>query len=115
MASRIMRLVYPKSPQPLGESLEVIDVIGRGIAGEASQFEITGANAAELLHAEGTPAQNRSAMQAELGDEEVSGLGGAGEGAGEDLGVSDEHLLAAGDRLAGKVEERRERFEFDGA
>ena len=97
---------FLEPPKKLGQPVQLVDVIRRGVAGEAHDLEAALLHLAELLHAARAPAQHRSAMQTERSDEMVGGFGGARERAGEDLGMRDEEaLLSARSRVIDAMSE----------
>src|ERR1035437_8073579 len=86
--SRIANCECGFLPQPLEqhrERMQLVHVVGRGIAGVAQQEELAGACLAELLRPHGDPLQHRAAPQTELRHQVVRGLGGAGVRAGENF------------------------------
>ena len=52
--------------QILGQGMQLVDMIGRGIAREANQVETALPHVAELLRAHGPPTDHLAAVQPEL-------------------------------------------------
>src|SRR5450759_5107528 len=78
------------SEQALDESrhaVELVDVIGAGVAGEAEHLEPSLDRAAQELHSHGPPLKHRNAPDAQRGKQPVGALGGAGKRARKDLRV----------------------------
>ena len=71
-------------------------MVGGGVAGEADDGEAAGVYFAQHLGFHGAPFDYGVGGQVPLGEEVVGGFGGAGEGAGEYLGVDDDEALRAG-------------------
>src|SRR5450755_2969612 len=91
------------SAQPFqkdGQGMELIDMVGRGVASEAEEEKTAGGSDAQLLESHGSPLQDGAARDIEHLEESVGGFGGGGVGAREDFGVSNDDALAAGDGVA---------------
>ena len=87
-----------------GQGVQLVDVIGGGVAGEADDEQVAGSRFAEHLRAHGSPASDGMRGELPLAEEIVGGFGGAGVGAGKDLGVGDDQVLLAGDGVGAEVE-----------
>src|SRR5215510_3786813 len=73
-----------QQPQKRRHTVQLIDVIRTGVAGESKNAHTFQAGFAQLLHAAWPPTKHRLAGEAERGDEVIGRLGRAGKGAGED-------------------------------
>jgi hypothetical protein len=91
--------------QKLRHRVQMVDVIRRRVAGEPHDLEPARAHLAQLLHAAGSPTQNRRASKRERAQEPVRRLRGAREGARENLGVGDDESLLAACRCPRKIRE----------
>jgi predicted RNase H-like HicB family nuclease len=76
-----------------GQALQLVDMIGREVAREAHNQQLLCLDCAELLGAHRAPLHHRARFPIEFADQAIGGLGGAGEGARKNLGVSDERSL----------------------
>jgi hypothetical protein len=103
-------VVFVEPVEILGQGLELVDVIGGGVAGEANDEEAVVAGFAEHLGFHGTPADDGVGGEIPFAEEFVGGFGGAGVGAGEDFRVGDDEALVAGDGVAAEVQPGGEVF-----
>ena len=67
------------------QGVELVDVVGGGVAGEAHYEEAARACFAEHLGLHGTPADDGVGREVPLAEEFVGGFGGAGVAAGKDF------------------------------
>jgi hypothetical protein len=83
--------------------MELVDVVGGGVAGEADDEQIACSRFAEHLRAHGSPARDGMRRELPLAEEFVGGFGGAGVRAGKDLGVGEDEVFFAGDGVSAEV------------
>src|SRR5262245_488040 len=75
-------------------------MIRRRVAGVTDETELPLDHLAELLRMHRSPDERRPTAQAQLLQQPIGGLRRARERAWKDLGVRDDHLLLAGERIA---------------
>ena len=85
--------------------MQMVDVIGGGVAGEAEHGETAPADFAQLLHASRPPRQHRSSLQPEALNQVVGGFRRACVRSWEYLGVGDQKPLVALQGVLGQLEE----------
>lgn len=64
---------HPRPAKPGAQGIQVVEVIGGGVAGKARQVEVSGRGFAQLLHPDRPPSQDRPAAGGEPLEEKVRG------------------------------------------
>src|SRR5260370_33694854 len=104
---------FDKQLQKLAHGVELIDVIGRAVAGESEDGQAAGVDFANLLHAARSPSYDGRTFQAELLDEVVGCLSGARERPRKNLGVREHESFRSVDGGPREFEKRLHRGRID--
>src|SRR5437879_1337954 len=105
-AAESLRTSFEQQLEKLRHGVELVDVIGRAVAGESEDGQAADAQLAELLHAARTEPRDRRRFQPELLDQIVGGFGRARERARKDFGVREDESLALVYGCACEIEKR---------
>ena len=76
-------------------AVELVNVVGCRVAGEAHHLEAAALGVAEQLRPHRPPFEHRHPLHAERAEQPVGALGGAGKRAGEDFRVGNDEALGA--------------------
>src|SRR5213594_3705958 len=106
VARESLRASFKKQLEKLRHGVELVDVVGRAVAGESEDCEAADAQFAELLHAARTEPRDRRRFQSELLDQVVGGFGRARKRPRKNFRVREDELLVSQDGLARVIEKR---------